>query len=231
MTAELCWALMPSIRVVDAAALMAGHIPNDPEVKKILKDNGAEKVRIDAMVSLIISAIREGEIKGQLFNSKAQPGDEIDVEKVILANEEFSILERLVVKIYVDTFELKEWVLDTSIPERFFMKYSESIDKQNGKRVSREEQQSKEKLDNVQQTLLPMSNTLQAAIDVFEYLRSNPGKLAKSKPKKEAIEWLKKNYKMYNLVRDKDGKPQETTIERIAAIVNWEKSGGAPKST
>jgi len=210
---------------------MTLNIPNDPEVKKILKDNGAEKVRIDAMVSLIISAIREGEIKGQLFNSKAQPGDEIDVEKVILANEEFSILERLVVKIYVDTFELKEWVLDTSIPERFFMKYSESIDKQNGKRVSREEQQSKEKLDNVQQTLLPMSNTLQAAIDVFEYLRSNPGKLAKSKPKKEAIEWLKKNYKMYNLVRDKDGKPQETTIERIAAIVNWEKSGGAPKST
>lgn len=48
-------------------------------------------------------------------------------------------------------------------------------------------------------------------------------------PKQVLANWLRKNAAEFGLC-DEDGKPNETGIEEIAKVANWQPSGGAPRT-
>lgn len=48
-------------------------------------------------------------------------------------------------------------------------------------------------------------------------------------PKQALTKWLRENAAAFGLT-DEDGKPNETGIEEIAKVANWQQSGGAPRT-
>ncbi|GAC1622245.1 MAG: hypothetical protein NVS9B10_05980 [Nevskia sp.] len=55
---------------------------------------------------------------------------------------------------------------------------------------------------------------------------TNPG--GKS-PKQALVKWLREHAAEFDLTDD-EGKPNETGIEEVAKVANWQRSGGAPKT-
>jgi len=48
-------------------------------------------------------------------------------------------------------------------------------------------------------------------------------------PKQGLVKWLRQHAMEYSL-SDEDGKPNETGVEEIAKVANWQPGGGAPKT-
>jgi hypothetical protein len=48
-------------------------------------------------------------------------------------------------------------------------------------------------------------------------------------PKQALTKWLRENASRYGLSGD-DGAPNETGIEEVAKVANWQPSGGAPRT-
>ena len=66
---------------------------------------------------------------------------------------------------------------------------------------------------------------LAAAVRAWTEVK-NPG----NKTPKQAIgKWLRENAAQFALT-DEDGKPNETGIEEVSKVANWQPSGGAPKT-
>ncbi len=66
---------------------------------------------------------------------------------------------------------------------------------------------------------------LAAAVLAWESYSEVPGK----SPKQVLSRWLNENASKFGLTDD-DGKPREETIKDLAAIPNWQTTGGAPKT-
>jgi len=75
-----------------------------------------------------------------------------------------------------------------------------------------------------------LSNTMQAAIAALKALHGVDKDFQKNRTPKERIRlWLEREYKTYKLTT-KGGKPSYNAINEIASVVNWNKTGGAPKT-
>jgi hypothetical protein len=70
---------------------------------------------------------------------------------------------------------------------------------------------------------------LAAAIHAWEAVNSDPN-LRKGKTPKQALEiWLRAHGNDFGLTKD-DGNPNETGIQEVSKIANWETKGGAPRT-
>ena len=66
---------------------------------------------------------------------------------------------------------------------------------------------------------------LAAVVLAWESFSELPGKT----PKQVLSRWLNENASRFGLIDD-EGKPRDKTIEELAAIPNWQTTGGAPKT-
>lgn len=66
---------------------------------------------------------------------------------------------------------------------------------------------------------------LAAAIKAWQAVTDPAGK----HPKQALTKWLRENAAAFGL-SDEDGKPNETGIDEIAKVANWQPGGGAPKT-
>jgi hypothetical protein len=66
---------------------------------------------------------------------------------------------------------------------------------------------------------------LAAAVRAWEAVTDSKGKA----PKQALIKWLREHAAEFSLSLD-DGKPNETGIEEVAKVANWNPGGGAPKT-
>lgn len=73
------------------------------------------------------------------------------------------------------------------------------------------------------------SPKLAAAIQAWQAVTQNPDLQRAKSTKRALIVWLRKNANLFGLTKD-DGNPNETGIEEVAKIANWNPRGGAPKS-
>jgi len=71
------------------------------------------------------------------------------------------------------------------------------------------------------------SKQLNAAVQAWEAIQDDELRKGKS-VKATAIAWLENNFRTLDLVHQ--GKRNNNAIERIAALINWETGGGAPKT-
>jgi hypothetical protein len=69
---------------------------------------------------------------------------------------------------------------------------------------------------------------LAAAVRAWEAME-DPGQSDGKTPKQALAKWLRENAASYGLTGD-DGAPNETGIEEVAKVANWQPSGGAPKT-
>ncbi len=228
MSVELAFALRKNIKVIDASILMAGFVPNYESSIEKLRSSQIDLARAESAKDMIIDAIRNSEIKGYLFKSTARFGEEIEMEKLQVNPIIEDVLEHEIENIYIDTFEMKEWVICREFPEAFFDRFKNEITKAHTRQLEAQksikiESDLIEEYDEV-----PLSNTMKAAIAAIRHFRKNPRLLSKGTPKNVFIKWLTENYEEYGLITNKKT-ISETTIKDIAALLNWKKSGGAPK--
>ncbi len=68
------------------------------------------------------------------------------------------------------------------------------------------------------------------AAAVHAWLATGDKSAIKNKsPKQALLRWLRENAAQYDLADD-EGKPNETGVEEIAKVANWQPGGGAPKT-
>jgi hypothetical protein len=75
----------------------------------------------------------------------------------------------------------------------------------------------------------PLFAKLEAAISAWKAVSENE-ELRRGKTVKQALEvWLRQHAGEYGLTKE-DGNPNETGIQEIAEIANWDAMGGAPRT-
>lgn len=73
------------------------------------------------------------------------------------------------------------------------------------------------------------SAKLAAAVEAWKAVSGSP-ELRRNKSVKQALDkWLRQNANRFGLTKD-DGNPNESGIEQIATVANWETKGGAPRT-
>jgi len=111
----------------------------------------------------------------------------------------------------IEVSEIKKWLAKRGIATGFFFPDG---------RVEAEY------LDTNQDHYAPK---LAAAINAWQAVNSDPG-LLKGKTPKRALEiWLRAHANDYGLTKD-DGNPNETGIQEVSKIANWDTKGGAPRT-
>jgi hypothetical protein len=68
---------------------------------------------------------------------------------------------------------------------------------------------------------------LAAAVRAWKFVSSNPESLRNKRPKTAIKDWLEANAAELGLVKP-DGAFNRTAIDEIAAVANWDQTGGAP---
>jgi hypothetical protein len=111
----------------------------------------------------------------------------------------------------IEVDEIKKWLSSRGIKTGFFFS---------------DESTGPEYLDPNHDHYAPK---LAAAIHAWETVNSDPN-LRKGKTPKQALEiWLRAHGNDFGLTKD-DGNPNETGIQEVSKIANWETKGGAPRT-
>jgi hypothetical protein len=71
------------------------------------------------------------------------------------------------------------------------------------------------------------SAKLDAALQAWQAVSSNPALLRGKSPKQALEAWLTENAARFGLIRP-DGSPNKLGIEEVAKVANWKPHGGAP---
>lgn len=71
---------------------------------------------------------------------------------------------------------------------------------------------------------------LDAALTAWKAITSNPELIAGRTPKQAIEKWLRQNANQYGLTKD-NGSPNESAIEDICKVANWNLVGGVAKTT
>ncbi|MCB2112410.1 MAG: hypothetical protein KDD85_02550 [Parvularculaceae bacterium] len=108
---------------------------------------------------------------------------------------------------YVLTEGIGDWLFNRGVRSNFFLPESEA---------------PKEYLDPANERFAPK---LAAAIRAWEAVGDD--RTIKGTPKQRLEKWLRLHAPEYGLTQ-KDGKPNESAIQQIAKIANWNLRGGAP---
>ena len=69
---------------------------------------------------------------------------------------------------------------------------------------------------------------LAAAVRAWQAME-DPQQLGRTSPKQALMKWLRENAARYGLTNE-DGVPNETGVEEVAKVANWQPSGGAPRT-
>lgn len=234
------WALNDPLTVEQAAALIAGEEPNAvvfSDAKAWHFENPetghTESVgisRVQTAYKALISAIMVGKLKAKVmhdsrpFNDDDQRnlidlmecGEYFNVGQQHVAEEGEKYLNGYFVKekpnwatSLVGVDDLKNWLISRNMKTGFFF-------------------ESKEKVSDYLDRAHPrFSAKLAAAINVWEAM-DDENLLNGKSPKTAMTEWLTSRYKELGLVHN--GKISNNAIENVVAVVNWQTTGGAPKT-
>lgn len=112
----------------------------------------------------------------------------------------------------ISVTNLREWLVKRGITTGFFFPQIENT-----------------KPDYLDSQHSNYSPKLAAAIEAWLAVTENP-ELIKAKSVKQTIMvWLRSHAGRFGLIKD-DGNPNESGIEEVAKVANWETKGGAPKT-
>lgn len=234
------WALVDPLTMEQAAALIAGVDPNivvfSNEVAQYFcdKETGHTKStdisRVNTAFSALRNAILAKKLKAKIMHD-SRPFDESaqrDLIDLIESREYFNLGPEHVAEedekfhsgyfikekpnwsaTMIDLDELKKWLISMNMKTGFFF-------------------EKKEKASHyLNQDHPRYSAKLAAAIKVWEIMEDE-NLLAGKSAKSAMTNWLQANYKELELVYN--GKISNNAIEQVVSVVNWQTSGGAPKT-
>lgn len=195
------WRLCDQLTVVQAALLVVDVDPSD-KYEEIEELHAEERPPgYDAVKNAIKTALLKGTIKGDVV-----PEDSYDSQ-----NNRLNPIPGTIDVEYtlVDVDSLRDWLRLRGFESEFF--FSQSIE--------------------VAEYLDPQhpryAYKLAAAVKAWLAVQGAP--LKGKSPKQAAEKWLREHATELQLTDD-EGKQNETGIDEISKVVNWQPTGGAPKT-
>ncbi len=231
------WNLADTLTVVQAAALIAGFEPN--AVRFNVKggvyfenESGATDSTFGNSVKTAYEALKNaicsGKLKAKIIHD-SRPVDSSDTQSLVniaefdeysdvsyesLAEDDEHFKNGYFIKndanwgkSVIVVNDLRDWLLSKGFRTGFF--FPDSSD-------------APDYLDINNPRYAPK---LAAAVKAWQTVIDPQGKT----PKQAITKWLREHASDYGLT-DGEGKPNETGIEEVAKVVNWQPGGGAPKT-
>ncbi len=196
------WRLCDELNVIQAALLVVG---SDPSVESTYVEKNSMKDRPDgyeAAKTAISNALKRGTINGQIAPLYDNDLNGNACGEVVGPMD----LE----KSLVEVASLRAWLAARGLKSGFFFPEAGNIP---------------DYLDPSHPRYAPK---LAAAVQAWLAIERETSVTGKS-PKQALIKWLRLHAAEFGLA-DEDGKPNETGIEEIAKVANWQLTGGAPKT-
>ena len=234
------WRLVDPIGVQDAAALIAGFEPksvrfNGRQGAWFENESGStsnENIRwVETALTALTNAIAAGKLKAKSIHDSrpVTNGDHMAVVDLMEATGGYASLDSIAdegeslsqcgdyfirdeinwEKTTVERKDLIEWLRNMGVTNGFFF-------------PSSNQSTGPDYLDKEHPRYAPK---LAAVVLAWESFSELPGKT----PKQVLSRWLNENASRFGLIDD-EGKPRDKTIEELAAIPNWQTTGGAPKT-
>ncbi len=234
------WRLVDPIGVQDAAALIAGFEPksvrfNGRQGAWFEDESGStsnENIRwVETALTALTNAIAAGKLKAKSIHDSrpVTNGDHMAVVDLMEVTGGYASLDSIAdegeslsqcgnyfirdeinwEKTTVERKDLIEWLRNMGVTNGFFF-------------PSSNQSTGPDYLDKEHPRYAPK---LAAVVLAWESFSELPGKT----PKQVLSRWLNENASRFGLTDD-EGKPRDKTIEELAAIPNWQTTGGAPKT-
>ncbi len=211
------WRLCDELSVIHAALLIAGVDPTEYEYVENWEISKRPK-GYEAAKTALINIVLSGRIPAMLRHSARERGYAEDISEGEFIGRDargYDIIYSAtpdwnLTTIRVD--DLRVWLKSRGFDSGFFFPQIES--------------DTPDYLDNTHSNYSPK---LAAAIEAWKSVTANPD-LVKAKSVKQAIMiWLRSHAGRFGLIKE-DGNPNESGIEEVAKVANWETKGGAPKT-
>jgi hypothetical protein len=201
MTDLSFWRLSEELTIVQAALLLVGQ---DPSLHFGVenKDDTKQPANYQAAKVAISNALLREDVEGRCI-----PMAEYDVDENVIGELPNTVA---VYASTVDVESLRTWLASRGMKEGFFFA---------GGPVE------PDYLDPNSTRYAPKLAAAIRAWEAMEDLCLLEGKT----PKQALTKWLRENASRYGLSGD-DGAPNETGIEEVAKVANWQPSGGAPRT-
>ncbi len=203
------WRLCDDLSIIQAALLITGTNPSDCQ-EYIETTNAQDRpLGYDAAFAALTHAVKEGKLPA---NTKYSEIIRHKYSSIGLAMPENAMSEEPDwQRTTVSLSDLKIWLSVRGVKSGFFFPGKENIP---------------EYLDVNNVFHAPK---LAAAISAWQAVTNDMTQLGTKTPKQAIEIWLRKNADKFGLTKD-DGNPNETGIDEIAKIANWNTKGGAPKT-
>jgi hypothetical protein len=197
------WRLCDQLSVIQAALLIAGIDPSSENANVENWQTHERPTGYEAAKAAISNALRSGGIKGQIT-----PHFEYDIIKGDTVPSRDNRIDLSESRVEVES--LRSWLAGRGFRTGFF--FPNATDEP-------------DYLDPTHPRYAP-----KLAAAVHAWLATGDESAIKNKsPKQALLRWLRENAAQYGLADD-EGKPNETGVEEIAKVTNWQPGGGAPKT-
>jgi len=196
------WRLSDELSIVQAALLIANA---DPSVDATYVEGWSVENRPEgyqAAKSAVMRALQRGAIDGNVV-----PNATYDMNGNVTGDEPGSVDLH---ESTVEVASLRRWLADRGFVRGFF--FPDGV-------------LEPDYLDPNSTRYAPK---LAAAIRAWEAM-SNPTRLEGRSPKQALSKWLREHAAEYGLTGE-DGSPNDTGIEEVAKVANWQPTGGAPRT-
>ena len=196
------WRLADELTVVQAALLVVGEDPGSSAFYVEQLDHDKRPIGYEDVKHSIIFAIISDTIEGYI--EPEYVNNEFDGTPVAISKS----ID--VGKSMIKVASLQKWLASRGVRTGFF--FPDDFDKPSYLDTHHERYSAK----------------LAAAVAAWEAM-SDETLLQRKSPKQALIKWLREHAVQFDLTSD-EGKPNETGIEEVAKVANWQLSGGAPKT-
>jgi hypothetical protein len=195
------WRLCDELTILQAALLIAGVDPS-LEVFGEQRDASKRPIGFDAAKHAITNALRRGDIVGTIleFTNYNDFGNASGIEP--------GSIDPAVSRVEVES--LRAFLRRRGLKTGFF--FPDDVD-------------LPDYLDKSHPHHAPK---LAAAVQAWQAVEGRAEASGRS-PKQMLVKWLRENAAALGLT-DEDGVPNETGVEEIAKVANWQLTGGAPKT-
>ena len=196
------WRLCDELNIIQAALLIVGCDPGDQE--DYIENWSAEKRPLGYQAAK--TAIRNALVRQSIVGNRV-PIYEHDINGDACGEIESSVDLK---KSRIEVASLRTWLAARGVKSGFFFPDTGMVP---------------DYLDPRHPRYAPK---LAAAVRAWLASESESAISGKS-PKQALVRWLREHGLQYGLT-DGDGKPNETGIEEVAKVANWQPTGGAPKT-